>query len=80
MTTRTRRQYSARQVYDAIVDHFAGHDYPPSIEQVREAAGIRSKATAKEWVHRLRGMGLVDFDDNRPRTLRILKPWSDADG
>ena len=76
---RTRRTYTGREVYDAIVDHFAAHDYPPSFDEIRVGAGMRSKATVKEWMHKLRTMGVVDFNDAQPRTLRVTAPWPDTE-
>ena len=63
--------HSLDGVYDAVAGLVAEFGYAPSVRQVADAADMASPATAHKWLHRLRDAGLVDFDDNIPRSLRL---------
>lgn len=74
-----RRSYNARQIYDAIVSYIDDHDLPPTLRELMDMTGIKSLATARDWLHRLRDDGLIDFRDGQPRTIRVIAAWPDDD-
>lgn len=46
----------------------------PSYRQLAAELGISSTQAIHAMLHRLRALGLVDFDDGRKRTLRVIEP------
>lgn len=47
--------------------------YPPSLREVMGEVGLRSTATIKYRLLRMRDKGLVEFEDRKPRTLRTVR-------
>ncbi|WP_332238635.1 transcriptional regulator [Sporolactobacillus sp. KGMB 08714] len=48
------------------------HGYAPSVREIAEYVGLKSASTVKGHLDRLRQAGRIDFEDDRPRTVRIV--------
>lgn len=45
--------------------------YAPTIEEIKEYAGVSSTSVVAYWLTKLRSDGRVTWEDRKPRTLRI---------
>lgn len=57
---------------DAIAASVATRGYPPSIRELTAAIGVRSVATAADWLRWLELKGRIKRDPNRPRALTVI--------
>lgn len=70
---RTPRVTPKRQQYlRAINQYIAEHNYPPTWRTIGELVGVSSSSTVQQQLNSLRKLGLVDWEDEKPRTLRLL--------
>lgn len=58
------------EVYDWICRYVAANGFSPTIRELCEAFGFKSKNGALCHLHPLRRRGMVDWVDGRARTLR----------
>ena len=66
MTTRT----SERIVF-TIIEYHKENGYAPSWEEIRQAVGLKSKATVSYHMRKLRDSGRISYLDGQPRTLVV---------
>lgn len=69
----TDEQRDARddEVLSAIRSYRATHDYGPTIVELLDAVGLKSKASLQNALDRLRVAGRVEWEPGRARTLRV---------
>lgn len=60
------------QILKFVEDYTKQHGYPPSFRDIGGAMGIVSAGSVKYRVARLREKGLLTYEDNRPRTIRLV--------
>ena len=48
------------------------HGYAPTYREVRTAMGYSSTSVVRRKLAHLREQGLIDYQDNQSRTIRIL--------
>ncbi len=60
------------RVYEVLSCWQACYPYPPTLRDLARACGLASIGSL--WLHldRLRGLGLVTWEDRRVRTLRVV--------
>ena len=56
----------------ALKDLFLKKGYPPTIRDVQEHMGLSNVSVALYRLNRLRRRGLIDWEENKARTMRIL--------
>lgn len=49
------------------------HKYSPTIRELCELTGLKSTSTVKGYIDRLVEKGILEREDDKPRTLRIVK-------
>ena len=49
------------------------HGYAPTIREIVDGLGYSSTSTALYGVRRLKENGYITFEENRSRTIRVLK-------
>lgn len=49
------------------------HKYSPTIRELCELTGLKSTSTVKGYIDRLIEKGILEREDDKPRTLRIVK-------
>lgn len=54
-----------------IARHHERYGFPPSIRELQAAAGVASMSTLHRDLVALRDEGLIEWDANRNRTLRV---------
>ncbi len=67
-TPLTHRQ---QQVLDFIVEYQNEHGYPPSVREIGSRLGLRSPATVKSHLDKLRDAGYLRRDAIKPRALEV---------
>ncbi len=67
----TRRQQA---VYDHLVTHYENSDQPPTLDELCEALGVRSRGSLHKHVQALVDAGLVEPMDGKQRGLRLKAP------
>ncbi|RMH77680.1 MAG: transcriptional repressor LexA [Actinomyces sp.] len=65
----TQRQ---QQVLDFIVEYQNEHGYPPSVREIGTRLGLRSPATVKSHLDKLRDGGYLRRDAIKPRAIEVL--------
>lgn len=61
------------QILKAIEDYITTNGYSPSVREVGMAVGILSAGSVKYRLDKLRENGLITFDSNKPRTIRVVR-------
>lgn len=65
-----------REVLETLEKYVATNHYPPSYRELGTMVGIASPSTISGVLNRLRDNGYVNWEEGRPRTLRIIKTVS----
>jgi repressor LexA len=74
--TLTEKQH---QIVDFIVAYTAEHGFPPTMREMAEAIGTKSSNSVAGHLLRLQRAGVVTWEMNKPRTVRVLaKPTGAA--
>lgn len=61
------------KVLNVISAYIAKHNYPPTTREISQIVGHKSTSTTHGYLERLRKSGYVDWEEAKPRTLRILR-------
>lgn len=61
------------QILESIRDFIEEHGYSPTIRELCEAVGIRSPGSMKYRIDRLRSEGMLSYDSDKPRTIRVVE-------
>ena len=64
-----------KDIYDFVDMFTMEKGFSPSIREICEGTGLSSTASAKLYVEKLRTYGLITYEDETPRTIRIAKPF-----
>lgn len=60
--------------YDFIYNYIIAKKYSPSFEEIKEACGLRSKASVSVHLCKLKELGYIDYDPFISRSI-ILKKY-----
>lgn len=60
------------RVYRFIVNFVTENCYSPSVGEICEGTGVRSKASVHEYLCTLKMMGKIDMKRNTARTIRLI--------
>lgn len=66
----TRRQ---QQVYDFLVNHFQGTDEAPTLDEICEALGVKSRGSMHKHISALIDEGLLEAPGHRHRGIRLKR-------
>ena len=66
----TRKQ---QQSYQFICDYLAEHGYSPSLDEISQALGSRSKTSAFNYVRSLEAAGLIRLASGRKRNIELVE-------
>lgn len=67
-----------KQAYEFICSFTSAHGYPPSVREIGQAIGLSSPSTVHSHLHKLEEAGYIRRDPNKPRTIEICGPGSEA--
>jgi repressor LexA len=67
------RKVSDRQIVESIRRLTASMGYPPTVREIGEAVGLASPGSVKRRLAILRDMGAIEFEDRKPRTVRVVR-------
>jgi repressor LexA len=57
-----------------ILQHYVKeHGFSPTVRELCQITGIKSTSTIKGYIDRLVEKGVIEKEDGKPRTIRILK-------
>jgi len=65
----TNREYA---IYSAIKSYIAQRGYPPSVREIGQLVGLKSPSTVHRYLVNIKNQGLIAFEPNQLRTLRVL--------
>lgn len=70
---RERKGLDTREkILDAIIAYIQEHGYPPTIEEIGQAVGLKSKATTHHHLNVLLEEGKLETDaPGAPRAIRV---------
>lgn len=71
----TRRQ---RQCFQVIAIFMAGMGYPPSLDQIAQMLGIKSRGAAHGLVQGLIARGYAKRSRHAPNSIQLLTPKNDG--
>jgi repressor LexA len=63
------KKYNALLLY--LQEFFAAHDWAPTFDEILAGAGLSSKCLIRPYLDRLRADGMVQFEPDKRRTLRL---------
>jgi SOS-response transcriptional repressor LexA len=66
-------------VLDAIDKNLKRNKYPPSVQEICDISGLKSKSTVHRHLLNLKEKGYILWEDGQPRTLKIIKEVSEED-
>lgn len=77
-----RRSTEARSLValDFIRDHIRRVGYPPSRQEIADAAGLASKDGGQRLIDHLVAKGLIERAPGIPRGIRIVRGVADTEG
>lgn len=55
-----------------IGDFNRSHDYAPSVREIADGVGLKSTSTVKSHLDKLKERGVINFEESRPRTVRVV--------
>ncbi|MBU8908474.1 transcriptional regulator [Desertibacillus haloalkaliphilus] len=64
----TKRQ---NEILDVIKLFITTKKYPPTTREICELTGLKSSSTVHGHLERLKKEGIIDWEESKPRTLRI---------
>ncbi|KZL93582.1 hypothetical protein [Clostridium magnum] len=56
-----------------LITYIKEHQFPPTIRELCELTGLKSTSTVKGYIDRLVEKGILEREDDKPRTLRVVK-------
>lgn len=59
-------------VLQAIQWYIKEHHYPPTVREIADLVGLKSSSTVHGYLDRLRKAGLIEWEADKPRTLKVL--------
>lgn len=62
------------KIYDYIKAYITKHNHSPSLLEIAQGIGIRSKSLVSRYVHALQHEGLIDLDPKGYRQIRLKIP------
>lgn len=65
-----------KNIYRFIVDYIDENNYPPSVREIGQAAGLSSTSTVHGYLQRLEKRGLIKRDESKSRAITVVE---DAD-
>jgi len=66
----TRKQMQVLQIIENFIEE---KKYSPTIREVSKAIGHKSPSTVYEMLKKMKKLGLIDWEPDRPRTLTVKK-------
>lgn len=70
--TKTKEMTGLERVYNFIVKFITENCYSPSIREICEGAGMRSKSSVYDHLMELELMGKIEMKRNTARTIRLV--------
>ncbi len=61
-----------KNIYKFIVNYIDENNYPPSVREIGEAAGLSSTSTVHGYLQRLEKRGLIHRDESKSRAISIV--------
>lgn len=58
-------------IYDCIVAYVVKTGYPPTIQELCELTGLKSKSTIYKHLHMLADRGAIEMEAGKSRTIRV---------
>jgi repressor LexA len=77
MATLTRRQ---REIYAYLQAHARDFPHPPTLDELCEALGLRSRGSLHKQIQALVEAGLVEPMNQQQRGIRLVEPSAEAPG
>ena len=68
-----RGDETRKQIMECIATFIDNNGYSPTIRELCELTGLKSTSTVHTHLVRLQSDGLITFEMDRPRTIRVIK-------
>ena len=68
-----KRTKTEERLYAALVAWEYCHRLPPTIHELIEAAGYKSRGSSQPALYGLRNAGLITWEEGKARTLRLVR-------
>ncbi|MBH0174698.1 helix-turn-helix domain-containing protein [Fictibacillus sp. 23RED33] len=66
-------------VLDAITKNVNKRNYAPSVQEICDTSGLKSKSTVHRHLKNLKDSGYIHWEEGQPRTLKVMKDVSELD-
>lgn len=61
-----------KKILDAIVDYMRKHSYPPTVQEITDMIGFKSKNTTRYYLQKMLKAGLIETDHpGCPRAIKV---------
>jgi SOS-response transcriptional repressor LexA len=67
------------KVLEAINTFINRKKYSPSLQDICNTIGLKSRSTVYEHLINLKKAGYIDWEEGQPRTLKVIKEVSEHD-
>jgi SOS-response transcriptional repressor LexA len=66
-------------VLDAITKNISKRNHAPSVQEICDTSGLKSKSTVHRHLINLKANGYIHWEEGQPRTLKVMKDVSELD-
>ncbi len=70
-TTKEQGEKTRAQILDAIVVYMLAYGYPPTYKEIGERVNLKSMASVKYQLEKMKALKMIDFKPGEPRTIRV---------
>ena len=61
-----------KNIYRYIIEYIDENNYPPSVREIGQAAGLSSTSTVHGYLQRLEKRGLIKRDESKSRAITVV--------
>ena len=72
-TTKKQGKVARKKIYDFIKSYIQKNKYAPTVREISEGVGLKSTSTIHMHLSKLKYMGVLTYEEKKPRTIRILR-------
>lgn len=71
--TRKHGEQTREKIYNSIISYIGQHGYPPTIQEIGEMVGLKSKSSVSRHLLAMKDKGIIetDTDFGAPRAIRV---------
>ncbi len=60
-----------KEIYQFIIEYMTENQYSPTVREIGAGVGLRSTSSVYGHMCKLKELGLIDYNPEQPRTIKI---------